>query len=77
MEGKARPCGEFQPDVENCEKPEERKKEKSEEVDESWIAEGFECEDKRVWLNFLGIEETVWNLDQGEYDDQSTLGKSE
>lgn len=48
MEGKARPCGEFQPDVENCEKPEERKKEKSEEVDESWIAEGFECEDKRV-----------------------------
>lgn len=48
MEGKARPYGEFQPDAESWEKPEERKMEKSEEVDESWIAQGFECKDKRV-----------------------------
>ena len=49
-------------------------KEKSEEVGTHWIAEGFGCEVKKLGLNFLGIEESIWNLDQGECY-QSNLGK--
>lgn len=32
---------------------------KFEEVGECWIAEGFECEVKRLGPNILGIEESI------------------
>lgn len=41
--------------------------EKFQKAGKSWIAEGCECQVKKLGLKeFLGIEESIWNLDQGE-----------
>lgn len=61
--------GNFRADVESCEKfiaSRVEDNEKFQEAGKSWITEGFECEVKKLGLNFLGTEESIWNLDQGE-----------
>lgn len=62
--------GNWRADVESCEKfitSRVEDNEKFQEADKSCIAEGFECEVKKLGLKeFLGIEESIWNLDQGE-----------